>query len=141
MASRVALLMMVYEARGQMFTMEQPRRSWLELHPRIQKYMQKSKLWRASFEMNQFGHRAAKPTWLYSNKEAVLHILDYALPEPPGKTLKLMKTYKDKDGNAKCCGNENLKGSQDLLGPPRSLKITLSPAVEIPRHQQKHSPL
>ena len=80
MVARVALLLMICEAKRVFYILEQPQGSLLQFHPRFQEFLgMVRKLFRISVQMKDFGAPSQKSTWLYSgslasSQQALCHL-------------------------------------------------------------------
>lgn len=66
MVSRVILLILLADAMGLTWLLEQPINSLLEWHPRFMELMQLHSVRRVSVNMSGFGALTMKPSWLYT---------------------------------------------------------------------------
>lgn len=72
MTSRCVVLMVLYNAMGGVWVLEQPRTSLMLFHPRMQWYLRRWPVYSCTFDMGAFGAPSKKPTVLYSNSAEFL---------------------------------------------------------------------
>ena len=64
---RVVALLLICSAKGVFWILEQPERSLMESHPALQLLFGCVRCYRVSIQMEDFGAKSKKPTWLYSS--------------------------------------------------------------------------
>lgn len=119
MVSRVAMLCKLADNLGSWWCLEQPRGSLLERHPRIAQLIASGRVWRTSLNMADFGGSSLKPLWVYSNRQFVHELAEWAQPVKLTDPTKLAKVYIDSAGRKRVQGTSELKASQaypDRLG-------------------------
>ena len=113
MVSRMVLILLVVQAVGAAWFLEQPLTSLMMHHVRMQWLARKVAIFELRPNMCDFGHATKKPTELWSNKPEVVEIKKYATPaKKPKKVVKLVDQYVDKNGRKRVTGGKLLKGSQ-----------------------------
>ncbi len=113
LAVRTLVLLMVAQAVGCWWLLEQPKGSTMELLPPFQEFLRKVRVWKHSLSMGHYGAPSTKPTWLYSS-----HIMINELPQfqpawlPEREPVQMAVRYKDHAGRERVKGGKDLKSSQ-----------------------------
>jgi len=114
MASRLAILLLILDAAGHWWVLEQPAGSKLIDHPRLQQVLVTSKVYFHKTAMWRFDGSTAKPTWLYSNFPFITEVDRYATcHEKPKFSKRLVNHHTNASGKRCYSGNKSLKGSQE----------------------------
>ncbi len=113
MIYRMVVLIIIANARGLWWCIEQPKGSLMDRHPAFQSLMGCTQVFRHCTFMGRFGAETAKPTWVWSNKPWVADIEKHQVASNPrSQKMQLVSKYVDKTGRARVSGNKNLKASQ-----------------------------
>ena len=98
MVSRVVLILLICNALGVCWVIEQPLSSVLWLHPRFQNFLRQHRTYRVTLDMFSFGADTAKPTVLYSSHPWIEEIRNDGFYRPaPQKTLATREWCPDKE--------------------------------------------
>jgi len=113
MAARAALLLQLATVLGLLWIVEQPLRSLLFEHPRMKGLYNMMQITRTHTLMWRFGARSKKPTWLWSNRDWLHEIENWALPLLRRRSIHpLAPSIKDKKGQPRFSGGKKTKESQ-----------------------------
>ena len=125
MAARLAALLIVAEALGLWYVVEQPAGSLLFCHPRMQRIIATTIVSKYKFRQCDFGAVSPKPTWLWSNRSFVRLLDDEKLESGAAPTTTLVQRGKQRDGRGSgaqnryhhwiCGGIPSLSPSPQLL--------------------------
>ena len=114
MVSRMVLVWHLLAARDTSFVLEQPASTLMHHHPRVQQWSMISPLSMIHTWMGAFGHNSAKPTRLFSNKEALITSLQRQRPSNCSDKLATSEDNVMPDGPKRVNGNKHkLKESQE----------------------------
>ena len=116
---RVVALLLICSSKGVWWILEQPERSLMEHHPAMQLLFGLVKCHRVSLNMEDFGARSRKPTWLYTSALSAHKQSDCMV-----KCLSV-------GGACICCCSD-----REILRKLPSLK---PPADELPTDEQKRA--
>ena len=116
MAARLALLLLLCDAIGLWWTVEQPRGSLLFYHPRLQHVLRKVQVFKVAVMQWDFGASSPKPTWLFSNRAWIADVAQHKILRQSFTKTVLVTTSTKADGSKAYQGNKNTKQSQNY--PP-----------------------
>jgi hypothetical protein len=112
MAARLAMLLILCEALGVWWTVEQPCGSMLFLHPRLQYVLRRTRVFKHLLYQYNYGAIAKKGTWLFSNRPWICDMDKHKLPGALPPPRSLVTVSRKNDGSRSYTANKKTKASQ-----------------------------